>query len=509
MPALLSVDLGTEGARVGAFDVEGRLLGTARHDYPTRFPRPGWAEQDPQSWWDATVASVRQVLSAELVRAAGPVAALAVATTASTVAVLDRRGVPLRPALLWMDNRASDEARLTGELADRHPVLAWSGGGDAVEWLVPKAMWLSRHEPETYAAAEHVVEAVDYLTHRLTGRWTGSRMNATCKWNYDPLAGVLPLALYADLGVPDLADKLPHDIRPVGAPAGTLVADAARELGIDGAPVVATGGIDAHISLVGCGACTPGLVSLVSGTSTVFVTEVPQPVFTPTVWGPYPQALRDGQWLVEGGQVSSGSVLRWMAEDVLQLPRGSTDRLFAEAAEVQPEEHGLLVLDYFMGNRTPHRDARLRGAVLGLTLSTTAAELYRAAVEGVAYGTRSVLDSFLAAGVPVERVVLSGGVRHNPLWLRTTADVLGRQLEVVASDNLSLRAGAAIAAVAAGTAPDLAAAACAFAPTTTVLEPDLTHRDTYEAGYALYASATALARPVLHQLADATGPRAS
>lgn len=507
MTVLLSIDLGTEGARVGAFDTDGRLLTSAERGYPTRFPQPGWAEQDPQSWWDCTVAATREVLAADAMRTAGGIAGMVVATTASTVAVLDEHNVPLRPALLWMDNRASDEARRTGELASAHPVLAWSGGSDAVEWLVPKAMWLSRHEPKIYNQAAHIVEAVDYLTYRLTGQWTGSRMNATCKWNYDPLSHTLPTELYADLGIPDLVSKLPVDIRAVGAPAGVLSRTAARELGIKGQPVVATGGIDAHISLLGCGACLPGLVSLVAGTSTVFVTEVPTPVYTPTIWGPYPQALRDGHWLIEGGQVSSGSVLRWMSEDIFGLPRGSAHTLFQQASEVSPEEHGLLVLDYFMGNRTPHRDARLRGAVLGLTLSTTAAQLYRAAVEAVAFGSRSVLDSFVSAGLPVERLVVSGGIRHNPLWLTTTADVLGRPVEVVNSDNLSLRAGAAIAAVAAGAAPDLTTAAAAFAPTTTVIQPDATHRDTYDAAYALYQQATEVVRPVLHTLANATAPR--
>jgi sugar (pentulose or hexulose) kinase len=138
MSVLLAIDLGTEGARVGAFNLEGECLTTAHEPYPTSFPRPGWAEQNPEDWWTATVRATRAALAEPRVRGAGEVAAISVATTASTVVVLDRDGIVLRPAILWMDSRASREADETGSHAADHPVLAYSGGADAVEWLVPK-----------------------------------------------------------------------------------------------------------------------------------------------------------------------------------------------------------------------------------------------------------------------------------------------------------------------------------------------------------------------------------
>jgi ribulokinase len=504
MTVLLSIDLGTEGARVGAFDLEGRCLADAHAGFATSYPRPGWAEQDPHAWWEATVLAARTVLADPRVTGHGDVAGIAVATTASTVVVLDHDGEPVRPAILWMDSRAAAEADETGTHLDRHPVLAYSGGADAVEWLVPKAMWLARHEPAAYQRADRIAEAVDYLTWRLTGEWVGSLMNATCKWNYDSVEGRFPDELYAALGVPDLTDKLPQDVRPVGTPAGALGAAAAEELGIGGSPVVATGGIDAHVSLLGCGEQTSGLVSVVAGTSTVFVTEVPEAVYSGAVWGPYPGALRTDQWLIEGGQVSSGAVLSWLTGDVLGTPRDELPALTAAAAAVGPGTHGLLVLDYFMGNRTPHRDPRLRGSILGLTLGTTPAQLYRAAVEGVCFGARSVLESWVAAGIPLGRVVLSGGIRHNPLWLEVTADVLGRPVELVETGNLTLLSGAVQAATAAGCFPDLTSAAEAFAPATRTIEPETRHVPTYDAGYQRYVEATSGLRSHLHALAAST-----
>ncbi|PRY00608.1 FGGY-family carbohydrate kinase [Allonocardiopsis opalescens] len=503
MSALLAIDLGTEGARVAVYASDGTLLGAGDAGYRTDFPRPGWAEQDPESWWRATVSATRAALAA----AGRPaVAGVAVATTASTVAVLDAAGRPLRPALLWMDGRAGAEAELTRRLD--HPALRYSGGSDAVEWLVPKAMWLARNEPETYRAAHRITEAVDYLVWRLTGQWVGSQLNAVCKWNYDPRGVGIDDGLYQRLGIGELREKLPERVEPVGTPIGEVRPEVREELGLTGPALVASGGIDAHLSLLAIGDAGPGAVSIVCGTSNAFVTETTEPVFTDTVWGPYPDALRPGRWLVEGGQVTAGSVLRWVGEELLGRPRERIGGLIEEAAALPPVEHGLLVLDYFMGNRTPLRDPRLRGAVLGLTLGATPQQLYRAAAEGVAYGTRQVLDSFTAGGVPVGDIFVSGGIRHNRLWLQATADVLERPLRLVAGDNLTLRACSVIAAAGTGRYATLAEASASFAPATTVIEPRPEHAAAYRRGYADYLSATGATREISHRLsAGSAAPR--
>lgn len=501
MGILLGIDLGTEGARVGAFTEAGDALGSVHRPYRTSFPRPGWAEQDPEEWWACVVDATRTLLATDACRVAGPVLALAGATTASTVAVVDETGRPLRPAILWMDSRASAQADRTATLAARHPVLAWSGGSDAAEWLAPKAMWLAEHEPEVYARADRIVEAVDYLTFRLTGRWVGSQMNAVCKYNYDGLAARFPAALYADLDVADLVSKLPDQILPVGSAAGPLAPAAAAELGLPPGAPVAVGGIDAHVSLLSCGDPT-GLVSLVSGTSSAIVAEVDEPTVTAEVWGPYPHALRTSKWLVEGGQVTSGSVLRWTGETLMGVAREDLPTLVRGAAAVEPGAHGLRALDTFMGNRTPYRDARLRGAVVGLTLGTTREELYRAAVEAVACGTRGVLDSFARAGVSCERLVFSGGIEKNPLWQQVTVDVLGREAEIVSGDNLTLRACAVIAATGAGLVADLDEGAAQHVPPTRTLTPDAARHAVYRQTYDDYVGLVRALAPVMHESVD-------
>lgn len=499
MAILLCLDLGTEGVRAGAFTEDGNPLGTSHRAYRTNYPAPGQAEQDPRAWWACVVAATRELLATKECRAAGPVIAIAPSTTSSTVVAADECGMPLRPAILWMDARAGTQSAATARLADKHDVLAWSGGADAAEWLVPKAMWLKEHEPETYARADRIVEAIDYLTHELVGHWVGSQMTAVCKHNYDPIAGHFPTGLYADLGVADLADRLPDAILPVGSAAGTLTSKAAAELGIEGSPVVGVGGIDAHVSLLACGARTGGLVSVVAGTSTAMVTEHADPAYNPEFWGPYPRALGPDLWLFEAGQVSSGAVLSWLAETVCRTDRDNLQPLIARARAIEPGGHGLLALDFFMGNRTPYRDPHLRGGILGLTLGTTPADLYRAAVEAVACGTRNALESFLRAGLPAERVVLSGGIAKNALWRDVTVDVLGRAVEIVEGHNLTLRACATIAATVAGVERNLDDAAERFRPPTRLLEPSAAPE--YDAIYGRYLRAAETLGPVLRDLA--------
>ncbi len=497
----LAIDIGTEGARAGVFDASGTRLGDASAPYVTSYPRPGWAEQNPNDWWRSAVQAARQALADADVT---EVDAVGVATTASSVVVLDERGAALRPAILWMDSRAVAESAETATID--HPALTFSGGSDSAEWLVPKAMWLARHEPEVYRRAARIGESVDYLTFRLTGAWIGSRMNATCKWNYDHRSGAMPVDLYAALGIEDLAEKLPGEIHRVGAIVGEVSSVAAAELGIAPGARVFSGGIDAHLALVSMAGLPGEPVAIVAGTSNAFIAELDEPVFSPTIWGPYPGALTEGRWLVEGGQISAGAALSWLSERILGVTRHRIGDLISRAEAVAPASHGLLVLDHFMGNRTPLRDPKLRGAMLGLSLGTTPEHIYRATVEAVTFGTRQVLESFESVGVDTDHVYVTGGIRHNRLWMQTTADTLGRPVGLIAGENLTTRA-LGILGVAAVSGEPVADVAARFAPEYTLVEPRPDAVAPLREAYDHYLAATSLVAGISAELADGVAGR--
>lgn len=491
MALLLGLDFGTGGVRAGLYDARAhRLLHVTEAHYRTTYPRLGWAEQDPLAWWQALGAACRELMAL----AGRPrIAGVCVATTSSTVVATQADGVPLRPALLWMDCRAGDEAN--GTRAVRHPMM--SEGGDAVEWLVPKAIWLARHEPEVYRQAARICEAVDLVNYWLTGRWVASQLNATCKWNYDSVHGTFPLDLYERLGVPDLAHKLPPEVVRVGERVGTLTPAAAAHLGIAGAPVVAQGGIDAHMAMLSAGATGPGDLLFIGGTSIVQLMHTPERVDVPGMWGPYPNALVDGPWLLEGGQVSAGSILHWLAHQMFGLDEAGHQALIRDAAQLAPGATGLLVLDYWMGNRTPYRSSELRGAILGLSLNHDRKDVYRASVEAIALGSANVLHTLAQSGVAVRRVIAAGGFQKNPLWLRATIDATGVPFDVVAHDNLTLIGTAAAAACAAGECAQLREAVANFAANGERIDPDMEAHEQYQRLLERYREATDTVGPIV------------
>jgi ribulose kinase len=490
----LAIDLGTESARAGIYSDDGMCVAIHSEGYRTDIPRPGWAEQDVLAWRFAMIESSKAALvAAGISRLDG----VCISTTSSSVVFLDALNQPLRPALLWMDTRAHLEADFTRGIP--HPNIAFSGGGDSPEWLVPKVMWVKNNEPGIYAKVSKIGEAVDYLTLQLTGVWVGSDLNATCKWNYDPRAGKLPNDLYGMLGIPELGEKLPPTIQPVGTPVGEMDTSMAAEMGLNNTPVVSVGGIDAHMALISLRGHSKDAISIAAGTSNAFIAETDGIFYSSEIWGPYPGALTKNRWLAEGGQLSSGSAITWVAEKILGVKRANVAELFERIASQprRPHAESLIVLDDFMGNRTPYRDANMRGGVLGLSLSNTGEDIYRATVEGVAFGTRQVLEAFSNAGISARSLFFSGGIRHNPIWLQTTADVLGHPINIVETENLTLMATATSAAMGAGFFGSWREAELVFSPEYGVIDPNMDSHEILSDLYGTYSRAKEANRQIL------------
>lgn len=497
MSLLLGLDFGTGGVRVGVFDLGSRrMLGEREEPYATVYPRPGWAEQSPTEWWQALGRATR-ALMAELGRP--EIAAICVATTASTVVACRADGTPLRPALLWMDCRAAEEAEFSARSSN--PVMTYVGGSNAAEWLISKAMWLKSHEPERYAEAAVICECIDYVNYLLSGRWVGSRMNATCKWNYDSVARRFPTELYAELGVAGLEAKLPGEVLPVGDAIAPLHAAAADHLGLSNRPLLVQGGIDAHIGMLGAGTLKAGDMLMIGGTSVVQLFQLDQQRPMTGFWGPYPHALVDDHWLVEAGQVSAGSVLSWFANHLFELDAPGRAQLYEAAARIPVGGTGLITLDYFMGNRTPYRDPLLRGAVLGLSLAHDRAAIYRSAVEGVALASANVLKRVRELNVPVNHIVTSGGYGKNRLWLQATVDAIGMPVRLSREPNLTIIGAAASAAAGAGLVADLFEASSAVGQPTVEIVPDARAHSAYQTLLVDYLEATEALTSLSHRLA--------
>jgi FGGY-family pentulose kinase len=481
----MGIDYGTGGVRVGIFDLDGAPSGFHAVEFETSHPRPGWAEQDPARWWTALQEAVRGALDASGV-APEDIAGIGTDATSATVVALDEQGEHLAQAILWMDVRASDQAARVAGTGD--PALKYSGyGAVSAEWGLPKALWLKENEPDTYAAARYIVDGGDWLTRKLTGEWTASINMASSKYFYDRDTGGWPVNLYEASGGADLLEKFPERVEDLGVAVGGLTADAAAQLGLKAGTPVAQGGIDAYMGALGLGVVAPGTLALITGSSHVMIGQSAQPLHGQGFWGSYTDAMIRGQYTVEAGQVSTGSVVAWFKRhlaggEVAEAVAGGEDAyavLNRLAAAVPIGSDGLTVVDYFQGNRSPHTDPLARGVITGLTLSHTTGHIFRAILEGICFGTEDIFRTMREHSFEPKLNVVSGGPAKSDLWMQMHADVSNVPMSFTKVSEGPVLGSAMLGAVAAGAHADIAAAAAQMVHVERTIEPDPARHEEY------------------------------
>lgn len=482
---VLGVDFGTESVRVGIFDLAGRPITFAAEAYPLHHPRPGWAEQRPDAWWQAFVAATRRALVQSGVPG-GAIVGIGADCTSCTVVMMDDAFAPLRPAIIWMDVRAAEQANRIAQLDD--PARKYNGFGNvSAEWMPCKALWVKENEPETWAKARHVGEFIDWLTYRLTGEWVGSIDNASIRWYYDRNAGGWPTGFYAKMELDDLIERFPSRILDMGEVAGVLRADVAAELGLKAGIPVAEGGADAFVAMIGLDVVTPGKLAFITGSSHLMLGQSATQFHAKGIFGAYTDAVIPGQYTVEGGQVSTGAVVKWFRdnfcgkETALATERGvDTYTVLNElAAQVPIGSDGLIVLDYWQGNRTPYVDPEARGIMRGFSLKHTTGHVFRAILEGVCYGTEHILRTFRANGYAVQEMVAAGGATKSRLWMQMHADVSNVPITLTEVPDAPALGSAILGAVAAGLFPDVATAAAQMVHVSDRIEPDAAAHEQY------------------------------
>lgn len=485
-PYVIGIDFGTESVRVGIFTQIGEPVAFASQAYPLYHAHPGWAEQRPDEWWSALVTATRAVLVKSGV-SKEEIVGLGADCTSCTVVAMDENFQPLRPAFIWMDVRSADQARRIAETG--HPALKYNGFGNvSAEWMPCKTLWFKENEPELYSKSHYVGEAIDWLTHRLTGEWVGSINNSSIRWYYDRAEGGWPESLYEQIGLGDLLPKFPTRILDMGETAGGLLPGVAEELGLPPGIPVAEGGADAFVAMIGLNVLQPGKMAFITGSSHLHLGQSATSLHAKGIFGSYTDAVVPGQYTVEGGQVSTGSVVKWFKDNFC----GNEATLAAErgvdiytilnelAAPIPPGSEGLIVLDYWQGNRTPYVDPEARGIIRGLSLKHTTGHMFRAIIEGIAYGTEHILRTFRQNGYVVEEMVVAGGPTKSPLWMQIHADVSNVPLTFTAVPDGPALGSAILGAVAAGLYPDVQTAADRMVRVTSHIEPNPERHEAYK-----------------------------
>ncbi|HEY6793635.1 MAG TPA: ribulokinase [Kineosporiaceae bacterium] len=520
---VVGVDYGTLSGRAVVVRVsDGEVLGSAVHPYrhavidntlPDGTPLPpDTALQAPADWREVLSVAVPAALGAAGI---APAAVIGIGTdfTASTVLPVLREGTPLceLPGLagrlhawpkLWKHHAAQPQAeRINALAAERGETwLARYGGRISSEWQFAKALQVLQEDEELYRRAERWIEAADWIVWQLCGAETRNTCTAGYKGIYQN--GSYPGTDFCAALDPRFADfvteKLEHPLSPLGGLAGRLTAQGATLTGLPEGIAVAVGNVDAHVTAAAADAVAPGRLLAVMGTSTCLIMSSPVLAEVPGMCGVVRDGVVPGLLGYEAGQSAVGDIFAWYVENQVPPPvhdeasrRGvDVHTVLSERAAVQEVgEHGLIALDWHGGNRSVLVDHDLSGVVVGQTLATAPEDVYRALIEATAFGARTIMESFTSAGVPVNEVVISGGLVKNAFLMQTYADVLAVPLSITGSEQGPAVGSAIHAAVAAGRYPDIHAAAAAMGRRQpAVHRPDPARAKAYDTLFAEYTA---------------------
>jgi xylulokinase len=428
MGYLLGIDIGTSGTKTLVCDEKGKVLATAMAEHPIFSPKPGWSEQNPLDWWKSSISATKAVCRRAKVKPQ-EIRGIGLSGQMHGSVFLGDGAKPLRPALLWNDQRTAAQcAEIESRAGGRERLIELVANPALTGFTAPKILWVRENEPKVYERTRHILLPKDYIRYRLTGEYATEVSDASGtllldvvnrRWS-DALLGLLEIDK-------DLLPRL-HESPEV---AGKLTAEAAKEMGLAaGTPVVGGGG-DQAAGAVGNGIVAAGIVSATLGTSGVMFAHSDEPTRDPrgrvhTMCHAVP-----GKWCVFGCMLSAGGSFQWFRNQLGQAEVALAKKkkvdpyelLIKEAQKAPARSEGLQFLPYLTGERCPHPDPNARGGWIGLTARTTRAMMIRALLEGVTFGMRDALKIMQGMGIPIAQIRASGGGARSAFWRQLQADI--------------------------------------------------------------------------------------
>ncbi len=490
----IGVDVGSGSARAGVFDAHGCKVGEAKRDTLMFKPQADFVEQSSENIWQSVCLAVKDAVAQANI---DPIQVKGIGFDATcSLVVLDPNGQPLTVSptgrseqniIMWMDHRAIVQADRINRT--QHPVLAYVGNRISPEMQTPKLLWLKQHMPNTWAKAGYFFDLPDFLTWKATFDASRSLCSTVCKWTYLGHEGKWDKSFFNQIGLEDLlasnAKVIGERILPMGQPVGDgLTAHAASDLGLIPGTAVATSIIDAHaggIGVLGAAGMTGDKadfnqrLALIGGTSSCHMAVSKTARFIDGVWGAYYSAMIPGYWLNEGGQSATGALIDHMITSYPLYPsvKAQADKVGKTVYQILNERllalagskdniafltKDIHVLPYFHGNRSPRANAHLTGTMTGLKMSQTIddmALLYLATIQGIALGTRHIIEVMNRSGYEINTIMACGGGTKNSVFLQEHANATGCIFLLPEESEAVILGSAMLGAVAAGFYSDI------------------------------------------------------
>ncbi|MCW4115709.1 FGGY-family carbohydrate kinase [Aurantimonas sp. MSK8Z-1] len=480
--AYLGIDIGTFESKGVVVAGDGRVLASARRPHRMIVPRAGWAEHDAEAAWWGEFASISRELTADAAVSASEIRAVGASGIGPCMLPVDADGQPLMNAALYgVDTRAAAEIEeLTAEIG-RDALLASGGNLLTSQSVGPKILWLRKHRPELFARTDKILNSNSFLVRRLTGRTVIDHYSGC---GFSPLYDIATRSWtdrYADrIVAPERLPELCWSTDVVGG----VTAAAAEATGLmPGTPVIA-GTIDAASEAVSVGVCGPGQMMVMYGSTIFIILVTDRRVEDPRLW--YSPWLFEGRHACMAGLATSGTLTHWFRDQFAREldPAEAMRRLAEEAATSPAGAKGLVVLPYFSGERTPIHDPYAKGMIFGLDLTHERQDLYRAVLEGIAYGVRHVLDTYAENARLPEAIAAVGGGTRNDVWFQAVSDAV-RRPQVLRRETIGASYGNAfLAALGVGDAAE--GDIEQWNPSERAVAPVDANRSVYDAGYRLF-----------------------
>lgn len=468
----IGIDLGTSAVKLLLMDEMGTIQKVVSKEYPLFFPETGWSEQNPEDWYRQSLEGLMELV-AEADKS--QVAGIGFGGQMHGLVALDKEDRVIRPAILWNDGRAEEETTYLNEVIGKEKLSRYTANIAFAGFTAPKLLWMRKHEPENFAKIHKIMLPKDYLAYRLCGVFCTDYSDASGMLLLDVKKKRWSEEMLEICGVRE--EQLPKLFESYEA-VGCLKPEIAALTGLSGKVKVVAGAGDNAAAAVGTGTVGDGACNISLGTSgTIFISS--KAFRADANHALHSFAHADGCYHLMGCMLSAASCNKWWNEDILKTKEFAAE----QAAITRLGENNVFYLPYLMGERSPHNDARVRAAFIGMSMDTTRADMTQAVLEGVAFGLRDSLEAAREAGIAVERSKICGGGAKSPLWKKIMANVMNLNLDIIASEEGPGYGGALLAAVGCGEYPDVETAAKTVVKVTEVTEPDSELTAKYEEKY--------------------------
>ena len=481
----IGIDLGTSSVKLLLMDSSGKIVNIVTEEYPVSYPHPGWSEQRPEDWYEKTVAGIRKLIrDADREQIAG----ISFGGQMHGLVILDGDDQVIRPAILWNDGRTGEETAYLNTVIGKEKLSEYTANIAFAGFTAPKLLWVRKHEPENFARIAKIMLPKDYLAYRLTGVFCTDMSDASGMLLFDVKNRRWSREMCEICGIaPSQLAKCYESYETVG----TVLPQAAQELGVPASVRVAAGAGDNAAAAVGTGTVGDNRCNISLGTSgTIFLSSKRFGVDSNNALHSFAHA--DGNYHLMGCMLSAASCNKWWMDDIT----GRRDYGAEQKDITDLGENHVFFLPYLMGERSPHNDPDARGVFIGMSMDTTRADMTQAVLEGVAFALRDSLEVAKSLGLRIESTRICGGGAKSPLWKRIVANVLNLKVEMIEVEEGPALGGAMLAAVACGEFGSVEEAAEKLVKVTDAIEPEPELAEKYERQYRKFREIYPACKPL-------------